>query len=76
MSFKVSEKKATSEPATKKDIKNKITSRTKAIIAVHLYGQPCNMDEINKIAELQAVYGSGMLNETKDIEAKRHQFTA
>ena len=34
------------------------------------------MKEINKIAELQAVYGSGMLNETKDIAAKRLQFTA
>ena len=27
-----------------------VTSRTKAIIAVHLYGQPCDMDEIQKIA--------------------------
>lgn len=28
-----------------------ITSRTKAIIAVHLYGQPADMDQINSIAE-------------------------
>lgn len=27
-----------------------ITPRTKAIIAVHLYGQPCNMDRIKEIA--------------------------
>jgi dTDP-4-amino-4,6-dideoxygalactose transaminase len=27
-----------------------ITSRTKAIIPVHLYGQPCDMDRINEIA--------------------------
>lgn len=34
-----------------KDIRRKITSRTKAIVAVHLAGQPCDMDEIHKIAE-------------------------
>lgn len=33
------------------DIKRKITSRTKAVIAVHYTGQPCEMDEIHKIAE-------------------------
>ncbi len=32
--------------------------------------------EVDKIAELQAVYGSGMFNETKEIEAKRRQYTA
>jgi dTDP-4-amino-4,6-dideoxygalactose transaminase len=32
-------------------IKLAITSRTKAIIMVHLYGQPCNIDEINLIAK-------------------------
>jgi len=32
-------------------IESAITSRTKAIIAVHLYGQPCDMDAINKIAQ-------------------------
>ncbi|MBP3604443.1 MAG: DegT/DnrJ/EryC1/StrS family aminotransferase [Lachnospiraceae bacterium] len=31
-------------------IEEKITSKTKAIIAVHLYGQPADMGEINKIA--------------------------
>ena len=30
---------------------NKITDRTKAIMAVHLYGQPAKMDEINTIAK-------------------------
>jgi len=32
-------------------IEDKITARTKAIIPVHLYGQPANMDPINDIAE-------------------------
>jgi perosamine synthetase len=32
------------------DIRRKITSRTKAIIPVHLYGQVCNMTEIMSIA--------------------------
>lgn len=31
-------------------IENGITSRTKAIITVHLYGQTADMDEINRIA--------------------------
>ncbi len=31
-------------------IEEKITERTKAIIAVHLYGQPADMDRINEIA--------------------------
>lgn len=33
------------------DLKNKITPKTKAIIAVHLYGQPDNIDEIKKIID-------------------------
>ncbi len=32
------------------DIKRRITSRTKAIIVVHLWGLPCEMDEIMEIA--------------------------
>ena len=32
-------------------IEEKITSKTKAILPVHLYGQPAKMNEINKIAE-------------------------
>ncbi len=30
-------------------IEEKITSKTKALLIVHLYGQPCNMDKITKI---------------------------
>lgn len=33
------------------DIKRKITSKTRAIIPVHLYGHPANMSEIMKISE-------------------------
>ena len=32
-------------------IKSKITRNTKAIVAVHLYGHPCDMDEILAISE-------------------------
>jgi UDP-2-acetamido-2-deoxy-ribo-hexuluronate aminotransferase len=32
-------------------LEEKITERTKAIMPVSLYGQPCDMDEINAIAE-------------------------
>ncbi|POT31283.1 DegT/DnrJ/EryC1/StrS family aminotransferase [Citrobacter braakii] len=32
------------------DIRNKITNKTKAIMCVHLYGQPCDMDAILEIA--------------------------
>ena len=32
-------------------IESKITDKTKAIMAVHLYGQPARMDEINAIAK-------------------------
>lgn len=32
------------------------TSRTKAIIPVHLYGQPCAMDEINAIAKKHGLF--------------------
>lgn len=33
------------------DIRRKITERTKAIVAVHYTGQPCEMDEIHQIAK-------------------------
>jgi perosamine synthetase len=32
-------------------IKSCITKKTKAVLPVHLYGQPCNMDEISEICE-------------------------
>lgn len=33
------------------EIQKKITDRTKAIMVVHVYGLPCNMDEIKSIAD-------------------------
>jgi len=33
------------------DVERKITPKTKAIIAVHLMGNPCNMDALKKIAD-------------------------
>ena len=37
-------------------IKKKISKKTKAIMPVHIYGQPCKLDEINKIAKLKKIY--------------------
>ncbi len=36
---------------TAKDIESAITSKTKAIVPVHLYGQSCDMEPIMKLAE-------------------------
>lgn len=33
------------------DVRRKITSKTKAIIPVHFAGQPCNLEELHKIAK-------------------------
>ncbi|ADR19860.1 DegT/DnrJ/EryC1/StrS family aminotransferase [Calditerrivibrio nitroreducens] len=38
------------------DIKKKITSKTKAIIPVHLYGHPADMDPIMEIAEKYGLF--------------------
>ncbi len=37
-------------------IESAITSKTKAIIPVHLYGQSCEMDKIMEIAERHDLY--------------------
>ena len=37
-------------------IEEKITNKTKAIMPVHLYGHPCDMDEIIKIAKKYDLY--------------------
>lgn len=38
-----------------KDLKAKITKNSKAIIPVHLYGHPCDMDEVIETAEKQSI---------------------
>lgn len=38
------------------DAKKRITSKTKAIIAVHLYGHPCDMDALLTLAEQYGLY--------------------
>lgn len=37
-------------------IEEKITSRTKAIVAVHLYGQPADMDPLREIAKKHKIF--------------------
>lgn len=38
------------------EIEEKITSRTKAVMPVHIFGQPCDMDEIMAIAKKHDLY--------------------
>ena len=38
------------------DVKRRITNNTKAIIAVHLYGHPCDMQALNQIAKKHKLY--------------------
>jgi len=38
------------------DVRSKITSKTKAILAVHLYGNACNMDELEKICKEKGIH--------------------
>lgn len=47
-----------------------VTDRTKAIIAVHLYGQPCDMDPINEIA---AKHGIKVLEDAAQAHGARYK---
>jgi perosamine synthetase len=38
------------------DVKRKITPSTKAIMAVHIYGHPCEMNELKKIAKENNIF--------------------
>jgi dTDP-4-amino-4,6-dideoxygalactose transaminase len=37
------------------DMKKKVTRKTKAVIPVHLYGHPCDMDAIDEVAEKKSL---------------------
>lgn len=39
-----------------KDVEKKITPKTKAILAVHLYGHPCEMDVLSDLAKSNGVF--------------------
>lgn len=52
------------------DVRRKITSRTKAIMPVHLYGQVCNMTEIMAIAK---EYGLGVVEDCAQCYLGTHQ---
>lgn len=38
------------------DVRRKVTPQTKAIMAVHLYGHPCDMDQITEIAREHGLF--------------------
>lgn len=38
------------------DVRKKITSKTRAIMAVHLYGHPCDMDALSQIAKEHGLF--------------------
>lgn len=51
-------------------IEEKITTKTKAIIPVHLYGHPCDMDAIMKIAKK---HGSYVIEDAAEAHGARYK---
>jgi len=53
-------------------IKEKITDKTKVILPVHLFGNPCNMEEINKLSDknLKIVEDCAQAFGTKALDKK------
>jgi dTDP-4-amino-4,6-dideoxygalactose transaminase len=54
-------------------IETAITARTKAIVPVHLYGQPCNMDPIIQLARR---YGLSILTDAAQAHGARYKGTS
>jgi dTDP-4-amino-4,6-dideoxygalactose transaminase len=52
------------------DIQKRITARTKAILPVHMYGQPCEMDAI---AEIARRYGLAIIEDAFQAQGTRYQ---
>ena len=52
------------------DLERKITDRTKAVIPVHLAGQPCNLDAIHAVAEK---YGLLVMEDAAHALGARYQ---
>jgi len=50
-------------------IREKITSRTKALMAVHIFGNPCNMASIGQLAE---EYGLALLEDAAQAHGARY----
>ena len=51
-------------------VEDAITNRTKAILLVHLYGQPCEMDRISKVA---AKYGLKVIEDSAQAQGARYK---
>jgi len=52
------------------DVERRITPRTKAILAVHLAGWPCEMDELMEVAERHGISRSTVRTHLRNISAK------
>lgn len=52
------------------DVERRITPRTKALIAVHLYGQPCSMKELMRLAQR---YGLRVIEDCAQAHGAEYQ---
>lgn len=52
------------------DVRSKITTKTKAIIPVHLYGHPAAMDELKEIAE---EFGLNLIEDAAEAHGARYK---
>lgn len=54
-------------------VASKVTPRTKAILTVHLYGQPCDMDALKELAWPRGIYIVGDAAHAAGAEYKGHK---